>query len=269
MSRIAICTDSTALFAHSAPTVAGVTTVPISVALDGDEYESRDPDDFYTRLADGARATTSTPSPGEFLEAYRAVAASGANEVLSIHLHTQVSATVTSAELAAREAPVPVTVVDSGTVSFGLGVCVAAAADAVSSGASADQAARLVRRLGRSSRNIFVASSADNGRVQGGNGWAVMSFEDGVVTTEAACQSPTEATESMAARIILDGAPRYAAVGYASREVEPWADALAELLASEPGASRVDRYRVTAPVGAHTGPLSFGAFWWPATPRAV
>jgi hypothetical protein len=59
-----------------------------------------------------------------------------------------------------------------------------------------------------------------------------MSFEDGVVTTEAACASPTEATESMAARILWSPEPRYAAVGHASAAVEPWADTLAELLSS-------------------------------------
>jgi fatty acid-binding protein DegV len=82
MSRIAICTDSTALFANGAPELAGVTSVPISVALDGEAYESNDPDDFYTRLAAGARATTSMPSPHDFLGAYRLAAAAGADEVL-------------------------------------------------------------------------------------------------------------------------------------------------------------------------------------------
>jgi DegV family protein with EDD domain len=269
MSRIAICTDSTALFANGAPALAGVTTVPISVALDGQAYESNDPDDFYARLAAGATATTSMPSPGEFLEAYQRVAVAGAEEVVSIHLDARVSATVASAELAAREAPVRVTVVDSETVSFGLGACVEAAAAALSSGASAEEVARLVHRLGRSSRSIFVASSASSGRVGGGGGWAVMSFEEGVVTIEAACESASEATEHLAARILSGSESGRVAVGHAAPVVEPWADALADLLASDPRMGRVQRYRLTAPVGAHTGPLCFGAFWWPATPRAV
>jgi DegV family protein with EDD domain len=269
MSRIAICTDSTALFADGAPELVGVTSIPISVALDGQAYESKDPDDFYVRLAAGATVTTSMPSPGEFLEAYRTVAVAGAEEVVSIHLDARVSATVASAELAAREAPVRVTVVDSETVSFGLGACVEAAAAAVSSGASAEEVARLVRRLGRSSRSIFVASSAPTGRVSGEGGWAVMSFEDGVVTTEAACESASEATEHMAARVLFGSESGRVAVGHASPVVEPWADALADLLASDPRMGRVQRYRLAAPVGAHTGPLCFGVFWWPATPRAV
>ena len=205
MSGIATCTDSTALYATGTTDSVGVTTVPIAVALDGEPYESSDLDDFYARLEAGARATTSMPSPGDFLRAYSGAAASGADEVVSIHVDARVSATVASAQLAARDAPLPVTVVDSGTVSFGLGACVAAAAAAVSSGASAAEVDRLVRRLGRSARSVFVAASAPNGRVGADRGWVVMSFENGVATTEAACGSPTEATEAMAARIDVSG----------------------------------------------------------------
>ena len=46
--------------------------------------------------------------------------------------------------------------------------------------------------------------------------------------------------------------------------MRPAADALAVLLASSPRVIGVERYRVGAAVGAHTGPLSFGAFWWPS-----
>jgi len=265
MNHIAICTDSTALFASGTAELMGVTSVPISIALDGEAYDSNDPDDFYARMAAGARATTSMPSPGDFLDAYRSVAAAGADEVLSIHLDARVSATVASAELAARDSPVPVTVVDSGTVSFGLGACVSAAAGAVSSGASTREAALRAQQLGRTLRSIFVASSAPGGRVSANARWAVLSFSDGLAAPEAACDSATEATELMAVRVLSGSGPRRAAVGHASAVVAPWGDALAELLASDPEIVRIERYRVTAPVGAHTGPLCFGAFWWPSS----
>ncbi len=265
MSRIAICTDSTALFAAGKTALPGVTRVPIRVALDGQVYESDDADDFYARLSAGASATTSMPSPGDLLDAYCSAAAAGADEVVSIHLDARVSATVASAEVAAREASIPVTVVDSGTVSFGLGACVSAAAAAVSSGASASEAAGIARRLGRTLRNIFVASSAPGGRVSADARWVVLSFEDGAAASGAACESATEATEHMAARILTESGSKCAAVGHASSVVEPWAGALAELLEDDSGIDRVERYRVTAPVGAHTGPFCFGAFWWPSS----
>jgi fatty acid-binding protein DegV len=263
MSRVAICTDSSALFAPGIAERLGVTLVPIEITLDGEAYRSGDADEFYSRLSTGAIATTSLPSPGAFVDAYRVAAARGAESVLSVHVDVRVSATAASAELAAREVEIPVNVVDSGTVSFGLGACVSAAVEAVSSGASAGEAAREAKRLGRTMKSIFVTASAPKGRVTAGVGWAVLSFRDGVATPNAVCDSATAATEAMAARVLSDAGSRRAAVGYAAATVLPWADALAELLGGDPATDSVARYRVTPPVGAHTGPLSFGAFWWP------
>lgn len=263
MSRIVICTDSTAVFAEGSAIPPGVSVVPIHVVIDGEPYEPGDLDAFYDRLSGGAHATTSTPSPGDFLRAYERAAGEGATEVMSVHVDARVSATVTSALLAARESSVAVTVVDSGTASFGLGVCVSAAAEAVSDGASAAATARRVRRVGRSLRSVFVAPSAPGGRIHAGGSWTVLSFANGTVRPERTCSSAIEATEVMAATVLTDSGPRSAAVGYASAGVGPWADTLAELLRGDPEIEHVARYRLTEPVGAHTGPLSFGAFWWP------
>jgi DegV family protein with EDD domain len=266
MSRVAICTDSSALFAPGVAGRFGLTVVPIGIFLDGEAYGSADADAFYSRLSAGASATTSLPSPGVFLDAYRAAAARGAENVLSVHVDARVSATVASAELAARESEIPVTVVDSGNVSYGLGACVSAAAAAVSAGASPAEAAREAVELGRTMKSIFVTASAPNGRVRAALGWAVLSFKEGIATPDTVYDSATTATEAMAARVLSDAGPRAAAVGHAASAVLPWADALAELLEGDPGTETVDRYRVTPPVGAHTGPLSFGAFWWPHDP---
>jgi hypothetical protein len=110
-------------------------------------------------------------------------------------LDARVSGTAGSAELAAREAPVPVTVVDTQTVTFGVGLCVRAAAAVIAAGASAAEAAAAARRVAATLRDVFVAHRSPPGRLP-------------------------DATE---------------------------------------------RYRVRPAVGAHTGALSFGAFWWPAS----
>jgi hypothetical protein len=116
-------------------------------------------------------------------------------------------------------------------------------------------------------RSIFVTASAPDGRVTAAEGWAVLSFEDGAATPDAVYASPAAATEAMAAGVLSDARARAAAVGHAAAAVLPWADALADMLEGDPATGTVERYRVTPPVGAHTGPLSFGAFWWP-TDRA-
>ena len=181
MSRIALCTDSSALLPARAAERLGVTVVPIAITLDGAAFRERDDaiDEFYARLSEGARATTSQPSPGEFLEAYGRAAAAGAEEVLSIHLDARISGTVRSAELAARGSSIPVTVVDAKTASFGVGLCVRAAATALARGVSPSEAAHKALSLGRTLRNAFVAYAHPRGRLPDAAGWSLFQFADG------------------------------------------------------------------------------------------
>ena len=95
------------------------------MALDGEPFDERADaiEDFYARLRAGAVATTSQPSPADFARAYARAATEGAESILSIHLDARTSGTIASAESAARDAPIPVIVVDTRTVSFGVAVC--------------------------------------------------------------------------------------------------------------------------------------------------
>lgn len=77
---IRLCTDSSSLLPPSAAEDLGVAVAPIGVMLDGRSFEDGvdlDVDGFYARLEQGARATTSQPSPGRFTQLYEAAAASG------------------------------------------------------------------------------------------------------------------------------------------------------------------------------------------------
>jgi fatty acid-binding protein DegV len=266
MSAVAISTDSSALFPDGAAERLGVTVVPIAITLGGrilDEHATPI-DDFYARMGAGERVTTSQPSPGEFLDGYSALAAGGAAEVLSIHLDARVSGTTGSAELAAREASIPVTVVDTRTVSFGVGLCVRAAAEALAAGASAPEAASLAGAVGAKQRNVFVAHQGPPGRLPDAAGWAVLEFVDGAARPLGVRDTIGEAIDAMTASVVAEELPVRAAVGHAGAATEPAADALALSLAGLSQVVEVERYRVGAAVGAHTGPFSFGAFWWPA-----
>ena len=265
MNRTGICTDSSALLPADVADRFGVEVVPIAVTLDGQLFDERDRplEDFYERLDRGAEVTTSQPSPGDFADAYAGLAARGARTVLSIHLDARVSGTSTAAEIAATEASIPVSVVDTKTVSFGVGACVREAAAAIETGASTEAGAAAAIRLGAAMRNAFVARSGPGGRVPGASGWAVLTFVDGATQPVAACRSADEAIEVMAERVHASEEPFRAAVGHAGTLVKREADVLADALASSPRAVEIERYRVGAPVGAHTGGASFGVFWWP------
>jgi DegV family protein with EDD domain len=264
VSRIVICTDSSSLLSASAAASLRVEMVPVPVALDGDPFDEdmSSLDWFYERVRAGAAATTSLPSPGDFAATYESAASRGAKTIVSIHLDSRASGTVSAAEIGAKLSRLPVTVVDTRTASFGVSVCVREAADVVARGGSAGDAALAAARLGARMHNAFVARGARGGRVPTLGGWTLFRFADGAASPIWECASEAEAVERMASLALHDEQSIAAAVGHAGRALEPAADRLANRLA-EAGVPSVERYRVGASVGAHTGPDSFGLFWWP------
>lgn len=124
-------TDSTASLPAGEAERWGVVVVPLQVVVGGERHlEGRDlpPAELTAALTHGVRVTTSQPAPAAFAEAYARAAASGAREIVSVHLSGELSGTVRAAQLAALAAPVPVHVVDSRSVVMGLGFAVLSAA---------------------------------------------------------------------------------------------------------------------------------------------
>ena len=112
-------------------------------------------------VADALRAhvpvTTSRPSPRAFLDVYESAAAEGYTEVVSVHISGSLSGTADAARLAARDAPIPVHVVDSRSLGMGLGFAVLVAASGAERGLTADEVAALaLARAARSSAFFYV-----------------------------------------------------------------------------------------------------------------
>ncbi len=130
MRPLALCTDSSAQLPAALVAALGLDVVPISIAVD----DLVSP--IWTSTGSTHRSTPAGAPPrlSRFAEAYAAAHARGDREVLSIHVGSQISGTVGSAEIAAREAPLPVKVIDTGTASFAVGICVLAAAEAIAAG---------------------------------------------------------------------------------------------------------------------------------------
>ncbi|MEI7058890.1 DegV family protein [Nocardioides sp. CCNWLW239] len=158
MARVAIVTDSTAMLPSDLGDAAElITSVPLQVIVDGTSYddgvEETSPAALLTALAAHKTVTTSRPSPALLAEVYAKLAAQGFDEIVSIHLSAELSATCESSMLAAREAPVPVVTVDTRLVGPGVGFAVMAAAAVAGRGGSAAEArtAALERAAGTQS----------------------------------------------------------------------------------------------------------------------
>lgn len=106
MEKLGIVTDSTAYLDDDYVRKHDIKVVPLEVILDDVSYrEGVDitNDEFYRRLKQpGVFPTTSQPSAGEFLEAYKEMA-ERYDELISIHISAGISGTYESARTAAAE----------------------------------------------------------------------------------------------------------------------------------------------------------------------
>lgn len=276
---IGICTDSNSQIPAELTERFGIVVVPITVELDGQEYlegVDLDADSFYERFTDGRRPTvvTSQPSPGQFAVAYDELADRGCREILSVHVGSGLSGTINSARLAARSAPVPVRLVDTGLASFGVACCTWQAALAVQHGCSLEEAAAAAEAIAPLIGNVFIVSAIDlvraGGRAApglddgGGAGTPVLTLREGKVESLGLAADLDAAVEAMALAALASGAPVNVAVGLADRDGSALSEALLDRLRPEQTVRDIVRYRVGPSVGAHTGPGTAGAFFFPA-----
>ena len=277
---IGLVTDSNAQLPPELARRYGVEVVPFTVTLDGVEHaegEDLDADGFWARFEDRTPAvTTSQPSPGRFAAAYEAVAARGADEILSIHIGCAVSGTVNSARLAADSAPVPVRVVDTGSASFAVACCVWEAGEALSRGASAEEAAAIAGAVASRVGNVFVVGGLGLARAGGrlaepggpapsGEGIPLLTLKGGAMHVVGHAADLRRAAAAMAEAVRASGPGLRVGVGVADARAEPLAAALEGHLAVAPEVHEIVRYRVGPSVGAHTGPGTVGAVFYAAT----
>lgn len=180
--RVGVVTDSAAAlpanWARSAEVTDLVRVVSMPVMI-GDQIYSEGTDRLVgalaLALAQGSDVRTSRPAPGQFEAAYAELAALGCSSVVSLHMSGELSGTVDSARLAARSAPLPVTVVDTASVAMGLGFAVTAAAETARDGGSAAAVEAAARAAAASSAILFYVPSLDQlrrgGRIGAAAGW--------------------------------------------------------------------------------------------------
>ncbi|MDX2340419.1 DegV family protein [Micrococcus sp. M4NT] len=179
--RTAIVTDSAAalppaLLAH--PLAAGIRQVTLPVMV-GEQIHTEGTEDLRfelpVALASGTPVKTSRPSPGAFRAVYADLAQAGYARVLSLHLSSRLSGTVEAARLAAADAPRPVTVLDSGTAGFALGLTVLDAAIDAGVGLPVEQITARAEATAQAGAVLFSVPSLEQLR-RGGRIGAVASL---------------------------------------------------------------------------------------------
>jgi DegV family protein with EDD domain len=273
---IGLVTDSNAQLPDELAARYDVEVVPLTVTVDGVAYlegVELDADAFYARFEHG-RPTVSTaqPGPGQFAAAYEAVAERGATEILSVHIGSSVSGTVNAARLGSQVSPVPVRIVDTGTASFAVSLCLWEAAAAAADGATLEEAAAAAERVGATVGNVFVVGVLEVARAGGRLAVDVDAFPatvpvltlaGGVMRELDRCAGVEQAADAMARFVRAGGSALRVGVGLADAGTLPLVTALEDRLRDAPEVAELVRYRIGPSVGAHTGPGTVGAMFTP------
>ncbi len=161
---IKIVTDSTSDLPKDIARQLGITVIPLNVHFGTDTYkdgEEMQADEFYGRLlTNPTLPKTSAPSPGLFREHYNRLMVDG-SDIVSIHISHKLSGTFEAAVTGKRDLANGhrVEVLDSRSVTMGLGLVAMSAAALAKQGASLNQIVDLVNESGR---NVYLASAVDS-----------------------------------------------------------------------------------------------------------
>ena len=139
--KLGIVTDSTCDLPMDLVEQYELEVVPSILILEGREYADGTGitrEEFYRRLPSlQTQPTTAAPSIGDFASRYDRLLTRGCDYILSIHAAGPLTTIINSARQAAHDFPDRVTVVDSLSLSLGLGFQVLSAAQAVEMGLQA------------------------------------------------------------------------------------------------------------------------------------
>jgi len=151
---VVVVTDSTACLPARVVAEHGIVVVPLQVVIGAQVYDEvleegatngATPAMVAEALREFRPVSTSRPTPSALLEVYERAAAEGTTEIVSVHLSGEMSGTFESAQLAAKDAPIPVHPLDSRQVGVATGYAALSAAEVLAAGGSTLDAVEAAR----------------------------------------------------------------------------------------------------------------------------
>ena len=263
-----VVTDSAANLPADLVAELGLTVVPLHLTI-GDRT-SRDGVDivmseFYEQLQAGEEvASTSAPSMGDFLEAFRAIP--DGEEIVCVTVAADVSATNQAARGAANELDRSIHIVDSLNASMAEGFVALEAARLARLGAACEDVVARATEVARGSRILATIDTFEflkrSGRVRRAQAYAatmlnikpVFRFRDGDAEGVARPRTRGRALERIVKETVEEGAGKQ--IHLAAFHALAEADAKELVRRVEAEADVVESYVVEATpvIGAHTGP---------------
>jgi DegV family protein with EDD domain len=276
----AIVVDSTADFPEAPARFPNWRVVPLYVRFGQDSYRDYvdlGPDEFYARLRTARELpTTSQPTPGDFMTAYREL--DGFERIYSLHISAKLSGTYESARMAAEEiGPDRIRTIDSGTASAAVAMLGLAFQRRLERGTSDEEIDRLVERYRRERGLLFTVDTLEflqrGGRIGRAAAWAggllnikpILTIEDGEVLPLKRVRGNQKALQEFA-RVFREATNDHddgLRVGIAHADAPDRVETVRALV--EDVRPRAEIEHVTtlgAVIGTHSGPGCVGFFWF-------
>jgi DegV family protein with EDD domain len=273
MPGIQVVTDSACDLPDELVERLGIQVVPLTIRFGDEELVDRvelSTKEFWDRVITGPdMPQTAAPSPGAFQTVFEEAADAGRDAVVCVNLSSKVSATYQAARTAADSVSgrIPIAVIDSLTMTMGLGLLVLEAVELTASDSSLDE---VVKELDDASKRVRVFGVVDSldflrkgGRIGGASHLVgsllsikpVLEVRDGVVEVESKQRTRARAVQYLASKAVDAGPLKRLALaqGQASD-----ADEVLTLLMQAKTANALELSDLGPVVGSHTGPGSLG-----------
>ncbi len=268
---VAVVTDSTASLDADDAARDGITVVPTTVIIGARVY-TEGVDVTSQMIADAlgtfVPVSTSRPSPETFQSVYEALAAQGADAIVSVHVSSRVSGTIDAARLAADRVDVPVHIVDTLQAGLATGFAAGRAARTRDAGGTPEQMAAAALESSQAARVLLYVDTLEYLRRGGRIGRAaaligaalsvkpILTIEDGVVAPLEKVRTASKALTRLAA-LAAETVETYDGdydIGVQHLASESVAASVAQSLAEKLGRDSVPVDEVGADIGAHVGP---------------
>ena len=271
--KLGLLTDSTSDLPKYLIEQFELEVVPSILILDGKEYADGigiTREDFYRQLPSfHTPPTTAAPSIGDFSARYDSLLRRGCEHILSIHAAGALTTIINSARQAAQDFPEKITVIDSLSMSLGLGFQVLAAAEAAEMGL---QAALDAIQATRKRLRLFAALDTMENMRRSGRVPAVVTMlgsllqikplieiANGEVKALGAVRTTKQANERMLNLLLQEGPLERLAILHTG--AEPRAREFLNTLmqkASQSVPRDILMVNVTTVIGTHVGPNGLG-----------
>ena len=279
--KVAIITDGACSLTPAMGKEFGLHVVPVHVSFNGKSYKSGvdlDADEFYRLLRTSKDLpTTSQPTALDFVNANTQLAEE-AEEIVTIVVSHHLSATLQSAQMAQQEfSTVPVHVIDSESVSLGLGMIAIAAARAAAEGQNAQQILQLVERIKKSINIIFTVDTLEylhkGGRIGGGAAFLgsalkikpILYVKDGRIEPLEKQRTQTRAIARMLELVEEKAGESKTHFAILHCDAEKEAQELGEKVKAKFNCASLVISEAGSVIGTHAGPGTLGVVFYPDT----